>query len=149
MARRNSVEIVEAFWEEVWNGHNPDKIDDFVVEDFVITNPGGSIEGREKFKAWVAAFLDQVHDLRLEVVESFQNENGSRVASRWIVHGRNNGLLGTEPDRKPISFSGTAVWAVREDGKLQHNWVERATWELYQQLTSTSAGGGPPGPGEE
>ncbi|MGW9130140.1 ester cyclase [Streptomyces sp. NPDC055681] len=138
MARRNSVEIVEAFWEEVWNGHNPDKIDDFVVEDFVITNPGGSIEGREKFKAWVAAFLDQVHDLRLEVVESFQNEDGSRVASRWIVRGRNNGLLGTEPDGQSISFSGTAVWAVREDGKLQHNWVERATWELYQQLTSTS-----------
>ncbi len=60
------------------------------------------------------------------------------MASRWIVRGRNNGLLGTEPDGQPISFTGTAVWAVREDGKLQHNWVERATWELYQQLTRTS-----------
>ncbi|MGY5035864.1 ester cyclase [Streptomyces sp. 900116325] len=130
--------IVEAFWAEVWNDHNPDKIDDFVIEDFVITNPDGSIEGRENFKAWVADFLDQVHDLRLEVVQSFQNEDGSRVASRWIVRGRNSGLLGTEPDGRPISFSGTAVWAVREDGKLQHNWVDRATWELYRQPTSTS-----------
>ncbi|MFI5634335.1 hypothetical protein ACIA8E_34220 [Streptomyces sp. NPDC051664] len=47
------------------------------------------------------------------------------------------GRCAAEPDGQPISISGTAVWAVREDGKLQHNWVERATWELYQQLTST------------
>ncbi|MFE0630797.1 ester cyclase [Streptomyces sp. NPDC058864] len=135
MSGRSSVEIVEAFWAEVWNGHDPDRIDDFVAEDIVLTDPGGSVEGREGFKAWVAAFLDQVQDLRMEVVESFQNEDGSRVASRWIVHGRNNGLLGTEPDGRPVSFSGTAVWAVREDGRLQHNWVERATWELHRQLT--------------
>lgn len=138
MSGRSSVEIVEAFWAEVWNGHDPDRIDDFVADDFVLTDPGGSVEGRESFKAWVAAFLDQVQDLRMEVVESFQNEDGSRVASRWIVHGRNNGLLGTEPDGRPVSFSGTAVWAVREDGRLQHNWVERATWELHRQLTGSA-----------
>lgn len=130
--------IVEAFWQEVWNAHDPDRIDDFVTEDFVLTDPGGAVEGREGFKAWVAAFLGQVRDLRLEVVESFQNEDGSRVASRWVVHGRNNGLLGTEPDGRPVRFSGTAVWAVREDGRLRHAWVERAAWELYRQLTGTA-----------
>ncbi|MEU1620959.1 nuclear transport factor 2 family protein [Streptomyces sp. NPDC005722] len=138
MAHRSSVEIVEAFREEVWNGHDADRIDDFVTEDFVLTQPGGSVEGREDFKAWFTAFLGQVDDLRIEVVETFQNEDGSRVASRWIVHGRNNGLLGTEPDGRPVSFSGTAVWAVREDGRLRHNWVERSTWELYQRLTGAS-----------
>jgi predicted ester cyclase len=75
-----------------------------------------------------------VHDLELEVVESFQNQEGTRVASRWKVRGRNNGVLGTEPDGGPIEFSGTAVWEV-EDGKLVHNHVERATWELHQRLT--------------
>ena len=25
-------------------------------------------------------------------------------------------------------MTGTAVWAVREDGKLLTNWVERASW---------------------
>ena len=129
----NSVELVERFWEEVWNAHNPHAVDDFVVEDFVITNAGTRIEGRESFKAWIQAFLDQVRDLRLEVVETFQNHDGSRVASRWYVHGRNNGVLGTEPDGRPISFSGTAVWEVEGD-KLVHNHVERATWELHQRL---------------
>jgi hypothetical protein len=31
-------------------------------------------------------------------------------------------------------MTGTAVWAVREDGKLLTNWVERASWELSQRL---------------
>uniref|UniRef100_UPI0035564CB2 ester cyclase n=1 Tax=unclassified Streptomyces TaxID=2593676 RepID=UPI0035564CB2 len=139
MAYASSVEIVEAFWEEVWNAHAPERIDDFVTEDFVITNAGVRIEGRENFKAWVTAFLETVHDLELEIVETFQNEDGSRVASRWVIHGRNNGVLGTEPDGRAISVSGTAVWAVRADGKLEHNWVERASFELLQRLTAGSA----------
>ncbi|MGP4014342.1 ester cyclase [Saccharopolyspora sp. 5N708] len=134
MRYSNSVEVVEAFWHEVWNAHNPDAIDDFVVADFVITNAGERVEGRENFKAWVRAFLAQVDDLELEVIETFQNHDGSRVASRWVVHGKNNGVLGTEPDGQPIHFSGTAVWEVREDGKLVHNFVERASWELLQRL---------------
>ncbi|MFI8215780.1 ester cyclase [Streptomyces sp. NPDC085932] len=139
MAHTTSVQVVEAFWAQVWNAHDPEKVDDFVVEDFVITSGGVRIEGRENFKAWIKNFLDQVRDLRLEVIETFQNQDGSRVASRWRVHGLNNGVLGTEPDGQPISFTGTAVWAVREDGKLLHNWVERSSWELYQHLTAPAA----------
>ncbi|MFF0791803.1 nuclear transport factor 2 family protein [Streptomyces spiralis] len=81
-------------------------------------------------------FPDQVGDLRLEVTGTFQNQDGSRVASRWCVHGLNNGVMGTEAEGRPVSFTGTAVWAVREDGKLLHNWVERAGWELYRRLTA-------------
>lgn len=134
----NSVDVVESFWRDVWNAHNPEAVDDYIVEDFVITNAGRRIEGRAAFKAWVAAFLEQVHDLRLEVVETFQNQDGSRVASRWRIHGRNNGVLGTAPDGRPIEFTGTAVWEVRADGKLLHNHVERASWELHQRLTGAS-----------
>ncbi|MFB7286954.1 ester cyclase [Actinacidiphila glaucinigra] len=129
---------MSSLWQEVWNAHDPERIGDFVTEDFVLTDPGGSVEGREVFTAWVAAFLGQVQDLRLEVVGSFQNEDGSRVASRWVAHGRSNGLLGTEPDGRPVRFSGTAVWAVREDGGLRHAWVERSAWELTRQLTGTA-----------
>jgi ketosteroid isomerase-like protein len=131
----NSVDIVHAFWDEVWNAHDPSAIDRFVVDDFVIVSGGETISGRESFKQWVAGFLAKVDDLHLEVVESFQNDDGSRVVSRWLLTGMNNGILGTEPDQKDIAMTGTAVWAVREDGKLLTNWVERASWELYQRLT--------------
>jgi hypothetical protein len=65
-----------------------------------------------------------------------QNSDGSRVASRWLLTGKNNGFLGTQPDQQDIAMTGTAVWAVREDGRLLTNWVERASWEVYQRLTT-------------
>jgi steroid delta-isomerase-like uncharacterized protein len=135
MSSQNSVDIVHAFWERVWNAHNPDAVDDFVVDDFVIVTGGVEITGRENFKTWIAGFLDALSDLHLEVTESFQNADGTRVASRWLLTGRNNGILGTPPDKREVHVTGTAVWAVREDGKLLCNWVERASFELYRRLT--------------
>jgi predicted ester cyclase len=139
MTYANSAEIVDAFWDAVWQSRNPEAVDDFVVEDFVLTNAGEPIVGRANFKEWVRAFLARVDDFEFQVLETFQNADGSRVASRWQITGRNNGVLGTEPDGQPISFTGTAVWAIRADGKLLHNWVERASWELHQRLIQRAA----------
>lgn len=135
MKRLNSVKIVEEFWAAVWKARDPDAVDRFVVDDFVITTGGIDIVSKEKFKEWIRLFLGKITDFEFEALETFQNEDGSRVASRWRVTGKNNGVLGTEPDQRPIAFTGTAVWAVREDGKLLHNWVERSSWELFQQLS--------------
>jgi steroid delta-isomerase-like uncharacterized protein len=137
MATRDSVAIVHSFWEEVWNAHDPAAVDRFVVDDFVIVSGGETIAGRENFKRWIEAFLTKIDGLHLQVVESFQNADGGRVVSRWLLTGKNNGILGTPPDKQDIALSGTAVWAVREDGKLLTNWVERASWELLQRLTAS------------
>ncbi|MCU1701751.1 MAG: snoaL-like polyketide cyclase family protein [Mycobacterium sp.] len=135
MSNTNAVDIVHAFWDAVWNAHDPEAVDRFVVDDFLIVSGGEEISGRDNFKAWIAGFLAKVDDLHLDVAESFQNEDGSRVTSRWVLTGRNNGILGTAPDQQNIAMTGTAVWAVREDGKLLCNWVERASFELYRRLT--------------
>lgn len=135
MARKDAVAIVENFWREVWMApQDPEAIDRLVAEDFAITSAGNVLHGRTAFKEWVIQFQRKILDLQFECLEIFQNEDGTRVASRWQVTGRNNGILGTEPDRKPIHLIGTAVFAVREDGLLQHNWVERNAWELYGRL---------------
>ena len=121
---RDSVAIVENFWREVWKQpQNPDAIDRLVHEDFVITSGGRDIVGRAPFKAWVKDFQSRVHDFQFHVVETFQNQDGSRVASRWRVTGRNNGLM------------GTAIWEVGADGLLRHNWVERNAFEVYGAIT--------------
>jgi len=90
----NSVNIVEEFWERVWKARNPAAIDDFVIEDFVITTGGVDVVSRTKFKEWAATFMAKINDLQFEVIETFQNEDGSRVASRWRIAGKNNGILG-------------------------------------------------------
>jgi limonene-1,2-epoxide hydrolase len=132
----NSVKIVEDFWKAVWKSGNPDAIADFVVEDVIITTGGVEIKGRDKFIAWAWDFLSKINDLDFEVLETFQNEDGSRVASLWRVKGKNHGMMGTDPDQAPISLTGTAIWSVREDGKLVHNRVERAAWETFTNLTN-------------
>jgi ketosteroid isomerase-like protein len=137
MSTLDSVDIVNAFWDQVWNAHDPAAVDRFVVDDFVIVTAGETITGRENFKKWIEGFLAEINNLHLEVIESFQNADGSRVASRWLLTGQNNGFAGTAPDQQEIRMTGTAVWAVREDGKLLSNHVERAALEQYLRLSAS------------
>jgi hypothetical protein len=133
---QDSVAIVENFWREVWQQpQNPDAIDRLVHEDFVITSGGRDIVGREAFKAWVRGFQSQVDDFQFHVVETFQNAEGTRVASRWRVTGRNKGLMGAEPNGASFEMTGTAVWEVGSDGLLRHNWVERNAFEVLGAIT--------------
>jgi hypothetical protein len=140
MAKLDGVAIVENFWREVWQQpQNPDAIERLVHEDFVITSGGRDIVGREPFKAWVKDFLARVHDFQFHIVETFQNHDGSRVASRWRVTGRNNGLMGTEPNGAPFEMTGTAIWEVGPDGLLRHNWVERNAFEVHGVISGRDA----------
>ncbi len=134
MAQRNSVEIVESFWKEVWQRRNPDAVDRFVSEDFVITSGDHDVTSRAAFKEWIKQFLARVHDFQFHIVETFQNQDGSRVASRWRVTGRNNGMMGTRPNGAPFEMSGTAIWEVGADGLLRHTWVERTAFEVSGAL---------------
>ena len=137
MAHKDSVARVEHFWREVWQApQNPGAIDQLVAEDFIITSGGHEIHGREAFKKWVIEFQAKIIDLDFKALETFQNEDGSRVASRWRVTGKNNGILGTQAGHEPILMLGTAIFAVGEDGLLLHNWVERNAWELYGRLVT-------------
>ena len=137
MSTLNSVDIVNAFWDQVWNAHDAAAVDRFVVDDFVIVTAGEAITGRENFKEWIEGFLAEINDMHLEVIETFQNADGSRVASRWLLTGQNNGFAGTAPNQQEIKMTGTAVWAVRADGKLLSNHVERAALEQYQRLNAS------------
>jgi hypothetical protein len=114
-------------------------VDELVAEDFAITSGGVLISSRRDFKKWVAAFLASIDDFKFEVIETFQNEAGDRVVSRWRVTGKNNVFMGMTPCQSPIDMTGTAVLHVREDGLLQHNWVERNALEVHRSLSAKQA----------
>jgi steroid delta-isomerase-like uncharacterized protein len=113
-----STEIVNAFWDDVWNAHEPDAVDRLVADDVVIEAGGREIAGIDNIKNWVKQFLEHVNDLHVDTIETFGTEDGTRVTSRWVLTGTNNGILGTEPNGKPVAMTGTAIWNV-DDGKLQ------------------------------
>jgi hypothetical protein len=136
MRPRSAIEIVHNFWNEVWRSpQNPHAIDALVHEDFVITSGGHEIRSRSAFKQWVLGFQAKIEDIEFEVLDIFQSEDGSRVATRWRLTGRNNGFLGTDPDGTPITMVGNAIIAVGEDGLLRHNWVDRNAFEVHGHLT--------------
>jgi hypothetical protein len=141
MCKLDGVGIVAQFWASVWKARDLEAIGRFVVDDFVQNTRGADVVSRAAFKEWAVRFMAKIADLEFEVLETFQNDDGSLVASRWWITGQNNGLLGTAAGHRPIALTGTAVRAVREDGKLLHNRVERSSWELFQRLDATPSPG--------
>jgi hypothetical protein len=136
--QRNSIDIVQRFWNEVWRSpQNPQAIDALVHEEFVITSGGHDIRSRDAFKQWVIDLQSRVRDLEFEVLDIFQSEDGTRVATRWQLTGRNNGFLATEADGTPFTMVGNAIIAVGEDGLLRHNWVDRNAYEVHGHLTGS------------
>jgi len=129
-----AVQIVESFWKDVWSARNARAAEQYVSEDFVITTGGVDIVGREAFIQWIEAFLARIEDFRFDSIETFQNAEGTRVASRWKLSGRNKGFFGDRSCLTPFEMLGTAIWEVGSDGLLRHNWVERNALEVHRSV---------------
>lgn len=131
-----AVALANEFLGRVWGpAHDLDAIDELMTEDYRIWSGGKLVEGRGAFKEWVRQFQSVYANARTEVLETFANEAGDRVVSRWVNTGLSNGIFGLPPDGRPISFTGIAIWRVR-DGRLAECWVERAAFEAYRSLTT-------------
>lgn len=126
--------LLSEFWAKIYNPpQDLDTIRRLCTEDFVLTTSGKDIVGRDAFTEWVRSFSSKIRDLRLTSLDMFSSADGTRVVSRWVVRGFNQGMFGTPVDDRPVEFTGIAIWEVR-DGKLAHNWVERSAFELMQRL---------------
>ena len=129
-----STETVLKFWHEVWNAHDLDAVDKFVADDVVLASGRQERAGKENLKNWIKELFDKVNDLEVDAVETFQNEEGTRVTSRWVLMGANNGLFGTDPKGEDIALSGIAVFAFGDDGKVERLSVEQDSFEQYRRL---------------
>ena len=128
------IETVRKFWHEVWDAHDLDAVDKFVADDVVLATGRQERTGKENLKNWIKEFFDKVNELEVDRIETFQNEDGTRVTSRWVLMGTNNGLFGTEPNGEEIALSGIAIFAVGDDGKVARLSVEQDSFEQYRRL---------------
>jgi steroid delta-isomerase-like uncharacterized protein len=129
-----STEKVVRLWDEVWNARDLDAVDKFVADDVVLAIGRQEGSGKENLKNWIKGFFDKVNDLEVDAGETFQNQDGTRVTSRWVLMGTNNGLFGTQPNGEEIALSGIAVFAVGDDGKIERLSVEQDSFEQYRRL---------------
>ena len=129
-----AVALANQFLSRVWgSAHDLDAINELMTEDYQIWSGGKLIAGRSAFKDWVQHFQSIYGNAHTEILETFANAAGDRVVSRWLNTGTNNGIFNLDPDGRAVSFTGIAIWQVR-DGKLAECWVERAALEAYQSL---------------
>lgn len=138
--RKKAEKLVLDFFASVWHPpHELDAIDELMTEDYVITTAGSVVKGRDVFKSWVRKFQGLLLEAKTESEDIIYDEIQNKVVSRWVCSGKNNGILGLEPDGRFVSFTGIAIWSVK-DNRLAECWVERSAYELYQQLISASEG---------
>ena len=140
ITKRNPEQLVLEFFDRVW--HSPyelDAIDELMTENYSITTAGKVIKGRKNFKNWVQKFQKLLLEAKTENVELFFNETENKVVSRWVCSGKNNGILNLPPDGQFVSFTGIAIWTIKNN-KLAECWIERSAFELYQDLISNSMG---------
>lgn len=125
--------LVHTFFEEVWSPpHNLSRIDELMTEDYVIHSAGKTLSGRDNFKNWVAQFHQLLKDAKTVSQDLFFDEQQSKVVSRWICSGKNNGIFGLPSDDQEISFTGIAIWEIKDE-RLATCWVERSAWEVVQK----------------
>jgi len=131
--------LVHTFFNEVWSPpHNLSMIDQLMTEDYAIHSAGKTVSGRENFKKWVTQFHQVLKNARTVSQDIFFNEKQSKVVSRWLCSGNNNGIFGLPKDEREISFTGIAIWEIKDE-RLATCWVERSAWEVVQKYDLRSS----------
>lgn len=132
----NPDQLVLEFFDRVWHQpHDLNAIDELMTEDYSITTAGTLIKGRDAFKKWVQGFQKLLLEAKTESIDIFHNSDESKVVSRWVCSGKNNGIFGLKANQKFVTFTGIAIWSIR-DNKLSACWAERSAYELYRHLVA-------------
>lgn len=121
MSLQDNKQLVQRFWEEIWNQGNMAVVNEIVTSDFVLSTPQGDKNGPDGLKQWVMAIRSAAPDIRFTVDEAIAE--GEKVATSWRGHGTNTGpFLGRPPSGKPITLTGMSIFQI-EDKKLRAEWL--------------------------
>ena len=137
-SERNPEALILSFFDRVWHPpHELAAIDELMTADYTVNSAGKIIKGREAFKAWVKEFHQMLPEAKTESRDIFFNASENKAVSRWVCSGKNNGIFGLPPDGQWVSFTGIAIWTIR-DNRLASCWIERSAYELYRELTTAT-----------
>jgi hypothetical protein len=100
MGKRDSVRVVEEFWAAVWQAPDPEAIDRFLVDDFVLTTGGVDVVSRAAFKEWAARFMAKVCGRRV---------SGGSIARDEALWAESDSLLGRFGKRRRRPFARDEV----------------------------------------
>lgn len=133
----NNKTVIKRYFEEVWNNHNLDVIDELFAPDYVVHNlPPWRKPGASGLKEFVADNHRMFPDVK-NTVEDLVAE-GDKVAVRFSAtathKGDLNGPVGLVPaTNKSVTWRGIIINRF-ESGKIVEVWGVTDNMDLMQQL---------------
>jgi steroid delta-isomerase-like uncharacterized protein len=132
-------ELLERIFEEIVNQGHLETIDELMAEDYVDHGPMGDLQGRDAFRASIAAWRAAVPDVHCDVSNYFQD--GEMAA--WLVHttGTHTGdALGFPATGKPFETLSANIGRMR-DGQAVEHWSEQGIFPMLAQIGMLPTGG--------
>jgi predicted ester cyclase len=129
---RDNKAIITQYSKAVWNDRDLSAIDCFFDASATIRSPFSAVHGKETMHDIVDKWLTAFPDLTIKWDE-FISEN-DKVVSHWTAQGTHlGGFFDTRPTYKDITFSGVAIYRLK-DGKIVDYWSLVDTHAILSQL---------------
>lgn len=131
-----AVDVVRAYFEEMWNAHDLGRFDRFVAPEVRYHGPRDAPKGYAEYRRMAQAFFEGIPDLRFEIEEAVERDG--LVALRIRITGTHRGpWRGVAPTGRRVDVQGRPWLRVR-DGKV----VE--VWSLFDELGALQQVGAAP-----
>ncbi len=135
MSVDENTDLIERYFETIWNRGELDREPEFVAADVIVHAPPipDIPDGRDGPLAIVSTFRAALPDLRLR--STVVVAEGDRVVQRWIVDGTHSGtdLFGIAPKGAPLTLTGINEFRI-ENGRIQERWGVMDVLGMLQQL---------------
>jgi steroid delta-isomerase-like uncharacterized protein len=120
MSAEENMRIVRQIYEEVFDKHNLDVLDELYDAEFVYHSPGRPDLGREGLKQGFASELVAFPDTQLTIEDIFAA--GDKVAVRFTACGTHQGeYMGIPPTGKQMTMTSILIHRLA-GGKMVEDW---------------------------
>ena len=139
----NSTAVVRRFVEDfLGRGHLPaaDETAHERIQGITGLKPSGPIDGRDEYKATIAAFVDAFPaEVPLRIIDQFASADGTRVVTRFQSSQRHaKAFFGVAATHRVILFDETHV-ARLQDGLIVENIVSATNLEFEMLMAPVLA----------
>ena len=137
MKKPTNKDLVNLYYEELWNKKNKDYIDILFDDNIIFYGSlGVECEGKKQFEAYMDTIHTGIPDLFHSITQWVVDDNS--IAVRAIYAGRHSGnLLNFEATNSRLMYNGATFFKFY-DGKIQSVWVLGDLHGLLEQLKNNS-----------
>ncbi len=126
-------EHVHQFFEQTWNRHDPEAVDQFMASDYhthtLLPGMSPDVSG---LKQWMGIVINAFPDLKWSIDDTVCE--GDTVAVRWTATGTHRAeFMGIPATGKQIRVRGMSEERL-EGGKIVESWGQWDAFGLLQQL---------------